>query len=149
VSNDWGPDYLFRNDRGQGGVGRFTDVTKQVGADYLGFGMGASWGDYDNDGDQDLYVSNMYSKAGRRIAAQIDGLSPRIAGLAEGNFLLENAGSKLNQVAGLEPPALCVAKAGWSWGGQFADFNNDGFLDIYVSSGYFSVPTDYAIPVDL
>ena len=35
-----------------------------------GFSMGASWGDYDNDGFEDLYVSNMYSEPGRRMTAR-------------------------------------------------------------------------------
>ena len=36
----------------------------------MAFGMGASAGDYDNDGDLDLFISNMYSKAGNRIIAK-------------------------------------------------------------------------------
>ena len=45
---------LYRNDGGQ-----FTDITNEAGvADPEGFGMGASFADYDGDGDQDLYVSN-------------------------------------------------------------------------------------------
>ena len=38
--------------------------------------------------------------------------------------------------------------AGWAWGGQFVDVNNDGFLDIYVSSGNFSAPAEVARDVD-
>ena len=62
IANDWGPDNLFRND---GPIG-FTDVTTEAGITAYGFAMGASWGDYDNDGREDLYVSNMYSASGRR-----------------------------------------------------------------------------------
>ena len=42
-----------------------------------------------------------------------------------------------------------MADAGWSWGGQFADFDNDGFLDIYALSGYFTAPKKFATDIDL
>ena len=75
VSSDFGPDYLFRNDRKEG----FVDVTGSYGGEaMMGFGMGASWGDYDNDGQLDLYVSNMFSKAGMRITSQVSGFESRI-----------------------------------------------------------------------
>ena len=35
---------------------------------------------------------------------------------------------------------MTVKKVGWSWGGCFADFDNDTFLDLYVLSGYFTAP---------
>ena len=61
VANDFARDYLYQNN----GKAGFNDVTLQFGDDtMMGFGMGASWGDYDLDGKQDLYVSNMYSKGG-------------------------------------------------------------------------------------
>ena len=47
------------------------------------------------------------------------------------------------------PKGMAVARAGWSWGGQFADFDNDGYLDLYVSNGYESVPGDHETEVDL
>ena len=47
------------------------------------------------------------------------------------------------------PSELTVAKAGWSWGGQFFDFDNDGFLDIYVPNGYFTAPEQFAAGKDL
>ncbi|MEZ5303584.1 MAG: VCBS repeat-containing protein [Verrucomicrobiales bacterium] len=49
----------------------------------------------------------------------------------------------------MEPPALAVAKAGWAWGGQFADFDNDGYLDIYAPNGYFTAPASLASDLDL
>ncbi|MCH8047347.1 MAG: VCBS repeat-containing protein [Planctomycetes bacterium] len=145
VSNDFAPDQLFRNDGPRG----FVDVTSQAGVDLVGFGMGASWGDYDNDGRQDLYVSNMYSKAGMRITRQIDRLDVRFGRLADGNYLYRNRGERFEKVSGLKPPELTVARAGWSWGGQFVDIDNDGFLDIYVSSGYYTVPEEFETTVDL
>ena len=146
VANDFAPDFLLQNDGEDG----FTDVTRQLGGEaMMGFGMGASFGDYDQDGRQDLYVSNMYSKAGMRIVSQIPGLDGRFRRAAEGNRLFRFDGNKFLLVSGAKPPALAVTKAGWSWGGQFVDVDNDGFLDIYVASGYYSAPREIACDIDL
>ncbi len=146
VANDWASDNLLRND----GPAGFTDVTADAGTTAYGFAMGASWGDYDNDGREDLYVSNMYSKAGRRITARIPGLKKTFVESAEGNWLYRQVeAGKFLQVAGLEPPAMPVMKVGWSWGGHFADFDNDGFLDLYVLSGYFTAPKEMSSELDL
>lgn len=146
VANDYAPDNFLRND----GSGGFVDITQEMGGDeMLGFGMGASWGDYDLDGAQDLYVSNMYSKAGSRIVAQVDGLDERFGRSAHGNLLFRNTGDAFQLVSGLEPPALNVARAGWSWGGQFVDIDNDSFLDLYVASGNFTAPRPIASDVDV
>ena len=124
---------------------KILEVAKQTGTSDVGFGMGASWGDYDNDGRQDLYVSNMHSRAGSRITAQVPGLDLRLAQMARGNSLFRNEGDRFDKVSGLERPALQVEKAGWSWGGQFVDVDNDGFLDLYASSGFYSAPSVLAI----
>jgi hypothetical protein len=146
VANDWAPDNLLRND----GEAGFVDVTKEAGITSYGFAMGASWGDYDNDGKEDVYVSNMYSKAGRRITAMVPGLSPSYVESAQGNWLYhQEADGRFRQVAGLERPAMTVMKAGWSWGGKFADFDNDGWLDLYVLSGYFTAPPGLTSELDL
>lgn len=146
VSNDFAPDFLFRNDGEQG----FTDVTREVGGEeMLGFGMGASWADYDLDGDYDLYVSNMYSKAGKRITHQIDGLDDRFYRMASGNRLFRNDGEKFTLVREQTGDVSVAGKAGWSWGGQFADFDNDGRQDLYVCSGFFTAPEKFASTVDL
>jgi len=146
VSNDFAPDYFLRND----GAGGFSDITTEAGGNTMrGFGMGASWGDYDNDGHQDLYISNMYSKAGMRIIAQIPDLDSRFQRSADGNRLYRGLGNRFELVSGSQPPAMLVTQAGWSWGGQFMDIDNDGFLDIYVTSGYDTIPDEVATDVDL
>ena len=146
IANDWAPSNLFRNDGPDG----FKDVTQEAGTSAFGFSMGASWGDYDNDGLEDVYVSNMYSAAGRRMTARIPGLSGMFAESAAGNWLYrQTAVGKFQQVAGLEPPAMAVMNAGWSWGGCFVDFDNDRFLDLYVLSGYFTAPQELSSDMDI
>ncbi|MGI8603563.1 MAG: FG-GAP repeat domain-containing protein [Verrucomicrobiales bacterium] len=146
VSNDFGPSTLYRNDGPKG----FLDMTAQAaGTAMQGFGMGASWADYDGDARLDLYVSNMFSKAGRRITAQIPGLDPRTPYSADGSLLFRNVGTGFEQVAGTEAPALFVAKVGWAYGGQFSDFDNDTWPDLFVASGFYTAPDEIAEDEDL
>ena len=146
IANDWAPSNLFRND----GPAGFKDVTEEAGTTSYGFSMGASWGDYDNDGLEDVYVSNMYSEPGRRITTRIPGLDKMFVESAGGNWLYHHvAKGKFKQVAGLESPAMTVLNAGWSWGGCFTDFDNDSFLDLYVLSGYFTAPKELSSDLDL
>jgi hypothetical protein len=150
AANDYGPDFVFRNDPAPDGSRAFIDVTHALAGDELqGFGMGVSLGDYDNDGRQDPFFTYMYSKAGSRITEMFPGLETRMYEGVQGNKLLRNTGERFEVVSGAKPPALQVAKTGWSWGGQFADFDNDGFLDLYVSNGYYTPPEAAATDVDL
>jgi len=136
LANDFAPHNLLRND----GNGHFTDVTGETGTADLGFGMGASWGDYDNDGRLDLYTTNMYSTAGRRITEEMGPHAAEVAPMARGNSLFRNLSPRFVKVSGLDPPALTVERAGWGWGSQFVDVDNDGYLDIYALSGYYTAP---------
>lgn len=148
LANDFGPNRMFRNDDGK----TFVDITEQTGTADLGFGMGVSWGDFDLDGRQDLYVSNMFSKAGQRVTAQTEslGVDPRVSRMSGGNTLFQNQGDyQFKKVSGLKPPALCVEKAGWSYSGQFADIDNNGYLDIYALAGFYTAPPEHALPIDL
>jgi len=161
IANDWAPSNLFRNDGPPTSVGAtdlpvgqqrvvFKDVTEEAGTTAYGFSMGASWGDYDNDGLEDVYVSNMYSAAGRRMTVRIPGLSKMFVESASGNWLYrQTAVGKFQQVAGMEPPSMAVMNAGWSWGGCFVDFDNDRFLDLYVLSGYFTAPQELSSDLDV
>ena len=145
VANDFSPNNLFRND----GSGRFSDITEESRTADVGFGMGVTWGDYDNDGRHDLYVSNMYSKAGKRVVTQFDRVDERLNLMHRGNSLFRNVGGRFDKVSGTEPPALTVENAGWSWGAQFVDVDNDGWLDIYALSGNLTAPRKFETPVDI
>jgi hypothetical protein len=89
----------------------------------------------------------MYSKAGSRITAMFEGLEQRMYDGVAGNKLLNNTLKRFNDVSDVE--GMEVSKAGWSWGGQFADFDNDGFLDLYVANGLYTPPAGAATEVDL
>ncbi|MEM1083080.1 MAG: VCBS repeat-containing protein [Verrucomicrobiota bacterium] len=145
VANDYGPDHFLRND----GESGFTDVTELSGMNVMGFGMGVTWGDYDNDGKTDLYVSNMFSKAGQRILRSVGGIDERFNEMSEGNFLYRGGDGEFELVSGLEKDDVPVAKAGWAWGAQFVDFNNDGWLDLYSPNGFYTAPRQVAAEVDL
>ena len=136
VVNDFGRNNLYQND----GRGHFEDVAEALGALDIGAGMGAAVADYDLDGDQDLYVTNMFSASGLRIASRPDfmgGRHPEVQPWyvkhASGNSLLRNRGDgSFEDVTA----AAGVAMAHWAWGGVFTDFNNDGLEDLYVPCGH-------------
>jgi len=145
VVNDFAPNNLYRND----GVDGFTDVTGETGTADIGFGMGASWGDFDEDGRLDLYVTNMYSKAGLRITEQMKDVDPNFGRMARGNTLFRNNAAGFEHVSSLERPGLLVEAAGWGWGSQFVDLDNDSDLDLYALSGYYTAPSAVELPIDI
>ena len=152
LCNDFAPDVLLSNETEQGSfVPKFSDMTNEFfGGDQMAFGMGANLGDFNSDGKLDMYVSNMYSKAGHRVFDQIgEGVTPELRASAKGNFLYQNQGATFKNVAGTDDASQHVSKVGWSYGGQFADLNNDGKLDLYVPSGYFTAPEPVAEDIDL
>lgn len=150
VTNDFGPDVMLRNDPDPDGVRKFVDVTAEHAPDVATnyFGMGGSWGDYDNDGHLDLYLSAMYSKAGSRITKRLGDYDLRARQSTKGNLLFRGSPATLTKSSGLTADKHQVARVGWSWGGQFFDPDNDGYLDIYAPTGYFTPPDDLALDVD-
>ena len=149
VANDYGRNNLYRCDKGADGVIRFSDVAEALSVEDMTTSMGVSWGDPNRDGVPDVYVSNMYSSAGRRIAYQknfkrsVAGVDDRhVAGwrrAAMGNSLFQmGADGNFSHVSA----AAGVYKGLWSWGTVFADVNQDGWEDILVTNGFISGPAD-------
>jgi hypothetical protein len=142
LANDFADDQVLRNEGG----GRFVEATKELGFDQFALGMGASWGDYDRDGRQDVYVSNMYSTAGSRITEKLAYLDPRFQQSAQGNFLWRNEGERFRKVSG--DGGILSERTGWSWGSQLTDLDNDGFLDVVVLNGFYTAPREVALAGD-
>lgn len=139
IANDFGPNQLFRNEGGS-----FVDVSSESATQDWGFGMSATWADYDRDGLMDIYVSSMFSGAGNQVIAQED-FNPSMTEetrqkylkMVRGNSLLKNRGQ--GRFDDITDP-MAEGFAGWAWGAKFADFNNDGWEDLYVANGYVSQP---------
>jgi hypothetical protein len=144
LSNDFARDAMIRND----GEAGFVEVTEELGIKFFGLGMGASWGDYDRDGRLDVYTTNMYSTAGSRITEQLGFVDDRYREMAQGNYLYQNQADQFQKVSGGTPPALAVERTGWSWGSQFVDVDNDGFLDLGVLNGFYTAPPEVALSGD-
>lgn len=133
VANDFGRNALYLND----GAGRFDESAEEGGVVDIGAGMGACFADLDQDGDADLYVSNMESSAGRRITgsrAFDPARSPALASVfkrhAKGNSLFLGRGDGTFDATGL-------AEAGrWAWGSIPVDLDGNGALDLYVPNGF-------------
>ncbi len=148
VANDFGRSNLYRNN----GDGTFTSVSTAAGVENPGAGMSASWVDFDNDGKQDIYVSNMWSAAGIRLSEQKN-FRPKdteeVRGLyrqhARGNSLYRNlGGGKFKNVGA----ATGVEMGRWAWSSDAWDFDHDGFADLYVANGYISGPREQGEHVD-
>ncbi|CAM2064629.1 VCBS repeat-containing protein [Sulfidibacter corallicola] len=102
---------LYRNE----GDCRFTLVTDSPVVNDAGFSSGAVWGDYDNDGYLDLFVSNQ---------AEQD------------NFLYHNLGDgRFERVT----TGSIVSDRGDSYAAAWGDYDNDGYLDLYVANNYDQV----------
>ena len=98
-------DVLYRNN----GDGTFTDATVEAGLQQNhGYGIGCLAGDYDNDGDADLYLTNF----GKNQLYRNNG---------DGTF------TDVTSHAG-------VGDSSWSVSASFGDFNLDGYLDLYVTN---------------
>lgn len=134
--NEFGDGILYVNQEGQAFEQR--DIDPNV----LSFGgMGAATGDVDNDGNIDVYAAEMYSKAGSRVIGNMrkDAYSPnvmrRIRSLVDGSEFYRNRGGLQFEAVGRQ---WQVHDVGWAWGPVLADFDNDGWLDIYATAGYIS-----------
>jgi len=115
LANDYGPEELFLNQQGR----RFVLAKAGLESESKS-GMSASLGDAFNRGRLDVFVTN----------------------ISERGYLFQNNNLRLNQM----PEAgrfrnvadAQVADAGWAWGAQFGDLNNDGTNELFVANGFIS-----------
>ncbi|MGH9448971.1 MAG: CRTAC1 family protein [Terriglobia bacterium] len=123
VANDSTPNFLFHNN----GDGTFTEIGMPSGCAVSGDGrpqssMGIAVGDYDNDGWMDLLVTNFaedYNTLYRNVRGQFDDVTYQ-AGLG------------------------MVSYSQLSWGTGFIDFDQDGWLDLFVANGHIYPQADQA-----
>jgi len=136
VANDYGSHDLWWLDD----AGHFHESAGAVGLLDPGNGMSADLGDIDSSGRASLYVANMFSKAGERViqAAPVDeALRRRLEKFAHGNTLY----SPLPDGGFAEhAEALGINRGLWAFGSIFADYDNDGRLDVAVADGFLSQP---------
>ncbi len=112
------PDYLFHNN----GDGTFTDITERAGIREFGgpyYGRGVAWGDYDNDGWPDIYISNYRISQNWLFHNNRNGTFTDVA--------LEKG------VAGEEAQRMGNIYYGHTVGSAWADLDNDGDLDLFES----------------
>src|SRR5260370_17102682 len=99
---------LYRNELIPSGELRFTDVTRESGLDYAGYGMGVATGDFDNDGRIDILVTGFGA-----------------------NALYRNlGGGKFRNVTSESPDIALPGR--WSTGAAFFDYDRDGRQDLII-----------------
>jgi len=138
ISNDFDvADHLYINQKD----GTFVDMIKQSTRHITNFSMGSDAADYDNDGYLDIMVVDMVHEDRSMRKAHMTNIDTKefINNVVRGvhyqymtNTLQRNNGngsfSDLARLAGVD-------KTGWSWGPLFADFDNDGYKDIFITNG--------------
>ncbi|MHC5114032.1 MAG: FG-GAP repeat domain-containing protein, partial [Planctomycetota bacterium] len=131
--NDFGPDRLLHN-RSTPGTPRFanlvgrrgptTPTSKILGRDSFK-GMGVDFGDVNDDGRPDMFVSNIAEEYA----------------LEESHFLFVSTGEVGAMADGVAPyvdrsEPLGVSRSGWGWDTRFADMDNDGVLEMLQATGF-------------
>ncbi len=143
VSNDFNaPDFLFINNRD----GSFTNQIDTCLQQTSFFGMGADVADFNNDGLMDIFQLDMSAADNFRSKANMSSMNPTVfyqsveLGLhhqyMQNSLQLNNGNldgdqpvfSNVSRIAG-------VSSTDWSWGALLADFDNDGWKDLFVSNG--------------
>jgi enediyne biosynthesis protein E4 len=115
LANDYGPEELYLNREGK----RF-ELARAGLQDDSKSGMAVALGDVYNRGRHDVFVTNISEKGF----------------LFQGNNLRVNFLKELDRFD--EVASSVVADAGWAWGAQFGDLNNDGLLDLVIANGFIS-----------
>jgi enediyne biosynthesis protein E4 len=128
LANDFGPDEYYLNTGATEFPPRFRLIVDPQGHPGIGNdwwkGMNVDMGDVTNNGYLDIYVTNILEKRYKTD---------------EGNMLWLNLpdptfpGGRAFRNVALQSGTF---DGGWGWGGKFADFNNDGLLDIYTVNGF-------------
>ena len=112
------------------GNSTFVDMAAAAGADNAMDDMGLTLGDYDNDGDFDIYITNIY------VNPSGDPLTPE-----RHNVLLRNNFSGGQLTFEDVSVATGVEMGHFGWGTTFMDYDNDGLLDLAATNGFLGAPS--------
>lgn len=130
--SNWGPNVLLKNN----GNGTFSNITKKAGiAGGNECSVGAAWLDYDNDGLLDLYVGNYlkYDPQYKYYYAP-DGFPPPQAYDSQADVLYHNKGN--GEFEDVTKSMGITDVDGRAMGVGAADYDDDGFVDIYVANDH-------------
>lgn len=143
VSNDFGsPDCMYINNQD----GTFTDKVKETTNHTAFYGMGVDIADYNNDGILDIIQMDMNAESNRRSKANMASMNPLIfENIEKVGFQYQYMQNALQ--IGLGTPngktpkfsdvsrLAGISSTDWSWAPLFADLDNDGWKDIFISNG--------------
>lgn len=145
ISNDFFErDYLYINQQN----GSFKEVLTEQIKSISGASMGADMADIDNDGDNDIFVTEMLPSDYQRLKSvttfedwnryQYNVKNTYHHQFTRNMLHRNNANSSFSEVGRLAG----VEATDWSWGALFFDMNNDGLKDLFVSNGIYKDLTD-------
>ena len=136
VANDyWGEDYLWHNN----GDGTFRNVNTNALPHTPWSSMGADFGDINNDGFLDFMATDMSPSSHHRQKLTMGDMSdsgwflefPEPRQYMRNTFFLNTGTDRFMELAQM----LGVESTDWTWANRFADFDNDGLLDLFVANG--------------
>ncbi len=143
VSNDFAtPDNFYFNN----GDGTFTDEIKNTVNQASFFGMGTDACDFNNDGLLDFFQLDMSTKDNRRSKANMQSMNIGLFGMMDRynfhtqymeNALQLNMGNTKDKLPHFSNISRLsnISLSDWSWASLFADLDNDGFKDLYITNG--------------
>ncbi len=142
IANDYdAPDFLYINQQN----GSFKDVLKSAARHTSFYSMGVDVADLNRDGNLDVMVLDMVAEDNFRLKANMSGMNPSAFWkvVADGghyqymfNSLQLNNGTKEDIPIFSDAAQLAGVEAtDWSWSNLFADFDNDGWKDLYITNG--------------
>jgi|TARA_B110000902_G_scaffold216175_1_gene248906 hypothetical protein len=143
VSSDYSvPDYFYINN----GDGTFKNVIKQATNHTAFYGMGIDIADFNNDGNLDIFQADMDANNNRRQKANMSSMKPEVFNemvfmgfhyqymhncMQVNTGVLENNIPQFSNISRLTG----TSSTDWSWGPVFADFDNDGNKDLFITNG--------------
>lgn len=139
VSNDYeSPDYFYINN----GDGTFKESFKQRFGHSSMYSMGCDIADYNNDGYPDICVLDMAAEDHYRSKTQMRAMNPdkfhKLIGQGLPHQYMYNT-LQLNNRNGIFSDVAQIAgvsSTDWSWGPLFADFDGDGYKDLFITNGF-------------